>query len=260
MVGAFTQQLDLPLLLLILFFLFFLGLVYYLHGEDKREGYPLESERSDRTGGRVKVVGFPPIPKPKRFLVRSGMVYYAPRERDRRELNAVPAHNFPGAPLVPTGDPLVDGIGPAAYALREDTPDLTWAGDPKLQPMMRKAPQYRVEETETHPLGLPVYTSDGHHVGEVTDVWINKHEFFVRYFEVRQEEVLGGRLVLAPIAAATVRDSEKTVVLETLTREQFANVPSLAGLDQITMREEDRINAYYAGGRFFAKNPIESMI
>ena len=33
---------------------------------------------------------------------------------------------WPGAPLEPTGNPMLDGVGPAAYALRADTPDLTF--------------------------------------------------------------------------------------------------------------------------------------
>ena len=48
------------------FWAFFLGLVYYLRREDKREGYPLESDRTDRTD-RVTVQGWPGMPSRRRL-------------------------------------------------------------------------------------------------------------------------------------------------------------------------------------------------
>ena len=96
----FTQQIDIPEVLFILFLLFFLGLVYHIRGEDKREGYPLESDRTDNSGGRVAVVGFPPMPKPKVFLRKFGEPVLAPGPRRERDLTGllVPLHNFYGSP------------------------------------------------------------------------------------------------------------------------------------------------------------------
>ena len=45
------------------FWLFFAGLVYYLRREDKREGYPLETERPG-----VTAQGFPAVPPAKHYL------------------------------------------------------------------------------------------------------------------------------------------------------------------------------------------------
>jgi photosynthetic reaction center H subunit len=50
---TFTSYIDLAQVVLYLFIAFFLGLVYYLHRENKREGYPLENERS----GAITVQG-----------------------------------------------------------------------------------------------------------------------------------------------------------------------------------------------------------
>ena len=47
--GAITEQIDVALLAFNLFFLFFIGLVAYLHREGKREGYPLLSDLDGKT-------------------------------------------------------------------------------------------------------------------------------------------------------------------------------------------------------------------
>ncbi len=61
--GAITSYIDVAQLVLYAFWIFFAGLIIYLRREDKREGYPLES---DRTGGRIDVQGFPAFPRPRR--------------------------------------------------------------------------------------------------------------------------------------------------------------------------------------------------
>ena len=42
-------------------------------------------------------------------------------------------------------------------------------------------------------------------------------------------------------------------LLDTLNLPQFADVPTLANPDQVTLLEEDRISAYYAGGTLYAE-------
>lgn len=246
---SFTEQLDIPLLLVILFFLFFLGLVYYLRSEDKREGYPLES---DRTNGRVSVVGFPPMPKPKFFRLSDGTLRPAPHPQRERELNAMPAYEFPGAPIIPLGDPLVDGIGPASYALKEDVPDLTADGSLTLAPM-RHHPQYHFEGSGPNLIGWTVVASDGEIVGTVHDVWINAIEYFLRYVEIDCNLEGGSRRVMAPYAFAELRESLRELHFSSINSHQFARVPVLADENQITMREEDRINAYFAGGLLYGR-------
>ena len=72
--GAITDYIDVAQLALYAFWIFFAGLIYYLRREDKREGYPLESDRS----GSVMVQGWPPMPRPKTFLLRDGSIRVAP--------------------------------------------------------------------------------------------------------------------------------------------------------------------------------------
>ena len=250
----FTQQIDIPEVMFILFLLFFFGLMYHLRMEDKREGYPLESDRTNRTGGRVEVVGFPPMPKPKVFLRKFGEPVLSPGPRRERDLTGlmVPLHDFPGSPYVPTGDPLVDGVGPASYALKEEVPDMTWHGEPNIVPL-RKLPEHAIEGTETSPIGMDVVTRDGVKVGTIVDVWINLSELFGRYFEVQVTPQFGGDHVILPIAFADLRPRNKMAVVGMLTASQFSRVPRLAIPDIINFREEDRINAYFAGGYLYSK-------
>ena len=70
--GAITPYIDVAQLVLYAFWIFFAGLIVYLLRENKREGYPLESDRSDRAP-RVSVQGFPGVPDPKTFLLRDGV-------------------------------------------------------------------------------------------------------------------------------------------------------------------------------------------
>ena len=67
--GAITGYIDVAQLVLYAFWIFFAGLILYLRREDKREGYPLESERS----AHITVQGFPAIPSPKTFKLAGGI-------------------------------------------------------------------------------------------------------------------------------------------------------------------------------------------
>jgi len=55
-----SNYIDFATICIYMFWFFFAGLIIYLRREDKREGYPLES---DRRG--VTVQGFPAMPEPR---------------------------------------------------------------------------------------------------------------------------------------------------------------------------------------------------
>lgn len=242
--GAITSQIDVAQLTLYAFWIFFAGLIFYLRREDKREGYPLVSDRSPY----VDVVGFPPMPAPKVFNLGHGVTRQAPREEAPQSVAAVPSAAWPGAPLVPTGNPLVDGVGPAAYAERADVPDHFFDdGRPKLVPL-RAAPDYSLAQEDPELIGWTVLAADGLAVGSVTDVWIDRAETIVRYLEV----ALAGRTVLLPVGFATFDRARCEVRVGAILAEQFADVPPLQSADSVTLREEDRISAYFAGGLLYA--------
>jgi photosynthetic reaction center H subunit len=244
--GAITSYIDVAQLVLYAFWIFFFGLIIYLHREAKREGYPLESERSKY----IRVVGFPDMPPPKTYhLLHDGGTRQAPRaEPESYPLAAAPTAAWPGAPIYPTGDPMVDGVGPAAYAIRPEVPDLTHDGRPRIVPM-RIATEFSIVDRDPDPRGKSVYGLDGKVGAKVTDIWVDRGEPQIRYLEIETE---GGRRTLLPINFVRVSKDGEQVKVVSIRSDHFTKVPLLANPDQVTLQEEDKIVAFYGGGHLYA--------
>jgi photosynthetic reaction center H subunit len=251
--ASFTSTFDVAELAFYAFVLFFLGLVYYLRREDKREGYPLESDRSDRTG-RVTVRGFPNPPGPKKFIL-----YHEPPallERRERDLTGIlaPSEGFPGAAFVPLGDPMQDGVGSASYAERAEVVDVTFDEQlPKIVPL-RVATGYYLAAEDPDPRGMEVVGTDGIVAGTVSDVWIDRSETFAHFLEVEVAPFLGAQrpTVLVPIRLARIDAKRRRVTVKSVLARQIATAPGPKDPDQVTLREEDRIAGYFAGGHLYA--------
>jgi photosynthetic reaction center H subunit len=243
-----TSYIDLAQIALYGFWIFFAGLIWYLHREDKREGYPLDSERSDRTGGRVRVEGFPAVPSPKTFLLADGSSVQAPSAAtaDRRPIAASPLGHGEGAALQPTGDPMRDGVGPASYANRANVPERMIDGTPMIVPM-RTLNGWRINRRDPDPKGMTVVGCDGAAAGQITDVWVDKAEPQIRYLEL---QLTAGGHVLVPYGF--VKYSGGKVHVNAITGAQFAHVPRTASGEQVTRLEEDKITGYYGGGTLYA--------
>jgi photosynthetic reaction center H subunit len=243
--GAITEYIDVAQLVLYLFWAFFAALILYLRREDKREGYPLESDRS----AHVPVIGFPGMPARKSYALPHGGTVSTPAfAPDTRPVHATPAAPWPGAPLVPSGDPMRDGVGPGAYAARLDEPDRTLHGAPRIVPM-RVATEFWIEDRDPDPRGMDVVGADGGVAGTVGDIWVDRSEPQVRYLEVA---VTGGGRALLPITLASVDGARRRVRVASIHAAHFAGVPALRQPDQVTLLEEDRICAYYASGHLYA--------
>ena len=241
--GAITQHIDVAQLVLYLFWIFFAGLIFYLVRENHREGYPMDTDAN-----RPAVTGWP-IPKPKTYLLPHGGEVSTPNAKvSRQQLMAEPSHRWRGAPLVPTGNPMLDGVGPGSWAERADVPDRTYDGDPKIVPL-RLAGDYSVSRSDVDPRGLPVVGADGEVGGTIVDLWLDTPENLFRYLEV---ELSGGsRRVLVPMNFARVRRNEVRVAA--ILGRQFAAVPGTRQPDQVTLLEEEKIAAYYGGGTLYAE-------
>jgi len=244
--GAITSYIDVAQIALYVFWAFFAGLIYYLHRENKREGYPLENDRS----GQVNVEGFPGVPEPKTFLLRDGRTVSVPNaQREEYELAAEPGSAWMGAPLEPTGNPMLDGIGPGAWSKRADIPDTTAEGAPRIVPL-RAASGFSSSSKDPNPIGLPVIGADGVTGGTVVDLWVDQAEMLFRYLEVETLGEAGPRRVLLPINFAKI-DSQR-VKVRAILGGQFGFAPNTRNPDQVTLLEEDRIVAYYGGGTLYA--------
>jgi len=261
--GAITQYIDVAQLVLYGFWFFFFALVFYLQKESRREGFPLKPN----TPVRGKPLE-PILPAPKTYLLKEGTTVQLPGDRtdDERELAAVPLGKFPGAPLVPTGDPMVDGLGPSAWCERADHPEKDVHMGDRISPLRLLDDRFDIAGFGTDPRGATVVTFDGDTVGTVSDLWIDHMESFVRYLEV---ELDGGGTKLVPMPLATVHKQRRSsgegsffdrlvdrraleIRIASVTGDQFRRAPDIATPDRITMREEDIVQGYFGGGHVWA--------
>lgn len=247
--ASFFGTFDVAALVLTVFVLFFFGIVLYIRREDRREGYPLED---DATGRLEPASGLFFTAKPKTFLFADGQapLHKPNADRETPVFSASRRTNISGAPLSPVGDPMQAKVGPGAYAQRSKTPDMMSHGGPKIVPL-RVASDFSVAKESTDPRGLKVVGVDGAAAGVVSDIWVDKAEYLIRYLEVELGGPSGKR-VLLPMTMSVVDKRTGSVKVDAITGAQFANVPTLANPDQVTLDEEERVIAYYGGGYLYA--------
>ncbi len=238
-------NIDLALIALYAFWLFFAGLIFYLRREDHREGYPLEDDRT----GAILDPGILWYPPPKTYHLPDGGTHLAPRdERDSRDLPAEPVGSFPGSPLEPSGNPMTDGIGPGAYAMRRDIPDMDTEGHPRIAPL-GTLDGWSVVSRDPNPIGMTIYGADGAAGGTVTDLWIDRMEVMIRYLQVETPKL---RTVLVPMPFVRVNARRGAVEVNAITGPQFEDVPGVRSEDQITRLEEEKVSAYFGGGTLYS--------
>ncbi|MCU0659275.1 MAG: photosynthetic reaction center subunit H [Polyangiaceae bacterium] len=238
-----TEYIDVAQVVLYVFWAFFAGLVYWLRLEDRREGYPLETDNP----AMVLPLNIL-IPEPKTFLLMEGGSIEAPNYiRDNRPIEATRTAAAAGSPLEPIGDPMLAAVGPGAFADRADHPEQTTHGADMIVPM-RVATDFSIT-AGPDPRGWEIVAADGKSPGVVREIWVDRSDYMVRYLEV---ELADGGVRLVPMNMALVHDEVKQVEVASILSEHFAHVPTLKAPDRITLLEEDRICAFYAAGRLYA--------
>ena len=243
---VFVGNIDIAMLALWAFFIFFFALVIYLHRESYREGYPLEDAV---TGRYSESNALYPMPAPKTFHLghdRGDVTVPQIHAREPVEIAARRLDRSPGSPYVPTGNPLIDGVGPAAWANRAKLPDLDMHGRPRLAPLA--STDLWLESRDPDPRGMTVIDARKETVGTVSEVWVDRAERMVRYLAIDT----GARTVMAPMAVAVVSRARRTIQIDALLASQFADAPAIEASDTITFYEEDRIQAYFGGGYLYA--------
>jgi len=93
-----SNYIDFATILIYLFWFFFFGLIVYIRREDKREGYPLVSDRRN-----VIVQGWPAVPPPK--AERAKHPALGQWEAAERAAAPVAAPPPPPTPAAPEADP-----------------------------------------------------------------------------------------------------------------------------------------------------------
>ncbi len=272
--GAITPYIDVAQLVLYAFWIFFFGLVFYLQRESKREGYPLVTGHK---GERLE--GFPFLPTPKTFILPDGTTKSVPWNEPIEVINARSSAPWDGAPIIPLGNPMLDGIGPASYTQRSTHPEMMPEGEVRIAPL-RVATDHWVAAEDPDPRGAPVICCDGVIGGTVVDIWIDRADQMPLWLEASVASD-PARRVMFPIALCRViansnpfdnawvsfgsivsgsrgtaglprSASGVSVKLASVTAAQFAIAPPIANPDIITPREEDRLMAYFASGHLYA--------
>jgi len=248
MVGnEFFGNFDLASAAIWLFWIFFAGLIYYLQTENMREGFPLE--RDD--GSRATNQGLFGLPADKTFHLphdRGDLTVPSGQRGDRDDLALMASSQSPGSPFIPTGDPMQDGVGPAAWAPRRDVPELDAHGHAKIKPMSMLSDF--AFSAGIDPRGKAVVAGDGEVVGRVTDMWVDVPEQLVRFLTVDLNPEGSGQTRLIPINFAKLGGDRVTV--RSIYSGHFAGVPTIAQAGQVTLLEEEKIMAYYGGGTLYA--------
>jgi len=221
--GAITNHIDVAQLVLYAFWIFFAGLIIYIRREDKREGYPLESDRS----GAIKVQGFPAMPGPKSYRLAHGGTVLKPNPNSPKdpEVLAIPTELWPGAPLT----------RPATRCATAWVPPLTRGA--QIRPISRSKASPRScrcvsRRVSASPTRAPIRAAwrwsvaTGKVGGIVTDAWVDRAEPQVRYLEV---EVSGSkRHVLVPMGFSKIDSLRSRVVVRSILASQFEDVPGCA--------------------------------
>ena len=247
MVATFFGEFDLASLALWLFYGFFALLIFYIQRENMREGYPLENDDGTESANQ----GPFPVPDDKTFKLPHGrgeLTVPSGQRPDRQDVALKQTSKVNGFPFEPTGDPMIDGVGPASWANRADAPELDARGHPKIVPM--SAVESFGVAAGRDPRGLPVQAGDGQIVGAISDLWIDEPEQLVRYLEITLDPAVGEGTRLVPMTLAVIRSDR--VKVHSIYGKHFNAVPKLASPRQVTLLEEDKISAYYAGGKLYA--------
>ena len=119
---------------------------------------------------------------------------------------------------------------------------------------MRLDPTFSVAKCDPDPRGLPVEAADKVTAGTVMELWVDRAEPQVRYYEVQ----LSGseRRIMLPAGFVQWPNfglwGNDRLLVKSITAAQFADVPTIRRDDQITLLEEDKVMAYFAGGHLYA--------
>ncbi|RYI79497.1 MAG: photosynthetic reaction center subunit H, partial [Acetobacteraceae bacterium] len=109
-----------------------------------------------------------------------------------------------------------------------------------------------IAEEDPNPVGFSVVTADGIVAGTIVDAWVDRSDMLIRYLEADAEGTAGTRRVVFPMFLATINARLRQVNVVSVMAHHFLDAPGLQNAETITLREEDRISGYFAGGHMYA--------
>jgi photosynthetic reaction center H subunit len=247
MVGVnFFGNFDLASLSIWLFWLFFAGLIYYLQTENMREGYPLQDE--DGNPGPNSTF---PMPSDKTFTRPFGqpsVTVPSGQRPDRADLALARSARTTASPIRPPATRSSMAWVPPPGRTARTGPNSTGTA-------MRRSSRWRASPTSSSPPGA---TRGAFRCSpRTTRSW-------------RMSPTCGSTLRSTWSATSRWNSSPSTarasgssrspwrvsrrrwVEIASLKSGHFAGVPRTASDAQITKLEEDKICAYYAGGKLYS--------
>jgi photosynthetic reaction center H subunit len=123
---------------------------------------------------------------------------------------------------------------------------------------MREDNEFSIAEGDPDPRGYDVVGADGLIAGVVSDVWVDRSEFMIRYLEVEflapdsDPDNPTTKRVLFPMTFATVDSKRQRVWTDALLSTDFQKIPTTKAGVSITRLEEDKVMAFFSGGSLYA--------
>ncbi|MEL6571155.1 MAG: photosynthetic reaction center subunit H [Pseudomonadota bacterium] len=248
MVGVeFFGNVDLASVAIWGFWIFFAGLIIYLQTENMREGFPMV----DDDGSPASRDAGLPVPKDKTFELRDGrgsISVPSGQNQERPNLAIAQTSEAGGWPMEPTGDAMVDGVGPASWVARRDVPELDAHGHAKIKPMS-SLDDFKVSAGRD-PRGLPVVGGDGEVAGRIIDMMIDVPEQMVRFLVIDLNPEQSGETRLIPMNMARI--GADRVVVKSLHAHRWNGIPQAKSVAEVTLLEEEKVMAWFGGGAMYS--------
>lgn len=83
-------------------------------------------------------------------------------------------------------------------------------------------------------------------------MWVDEPEQLVRYLEIELDAATGEGTRLVPMTLARIHSNR--VAIKSIFGKHFNDVPKHKSGNQVTLLEEEKISAYYAGGTLYASS------
>ena len=171
--GAITGYIDVAQIVLYAFWLFFVGLIFYLRREDKREGYPLEADRAGRVRRRR---AFRHFPGPRRSCTLHGTA-----SPYRAVATTAPNHRCaPVGGVARRAAPADRQPDARRRRARQPMPIATTSGTQPIEGMrivpLRVAPSVHRRARIPTRAGCRSSRADREVAGTVRDVWVDRAE------------------------------------------------------------------------------------